>query len=204
MRALLVVDMQNDFMPGGPLGVPHADKIIPVINRLMSRFSLVIATQDWHPKDHLSFASNHPGKKVGDRIQLKGIEQILWPDHCIKNTQGAELVASLNKEPISTIFYKGTDREIDSYSTFFDNARLKATGVEEYLKSRKIKEIVVVGVATDYCVLYSVLDALDLGFHVTVIEDGCCGINLSPHDSQMALQLMSAKGAILCKEENFC
>lgn len=205
MKALLIVDMQNDFMPGGSLAVPHGDEIIPIINKLIPKFQHVVATQDWHPKDHVSFASNHPGKKPGEIISVKGVDQILWPDHCIRNTKGAELVAALNKEPISTIFYKGTDKWVDSYSTFFDNARLRATGLEEYLESRGINEIYIVGVATDYCVLYSALDALELEFEVTVIADACRGINLKPGDVDRALQSMKQKGAkiINSKEISF-
>ncbi len=197
LKALLIVDMQNDFMPGGALPVPHGDEIIPIINQLMPHFSLIVATQDWHPSDHVSFASNHPGKKPGDIIEVRGIKQILWPVHCVRNTKGAELVSSLQKQPISSIFYKGSDKWVDSYSTFFDNARLRATGLEEYLKTRQVKEIYIVGVATDYCVLYSVLDALDLGFKVRVIKDACLGINLQPGDQAAAVARMKNAGASL-------
>jgi nicotinamidase/pyrazinamidase len=195
MKALLVVDMQNDFMPGGALGVPGANEIVPLINRLMESFTLVVATQDWHPPDHTSFAPNHPGKKVGDIVMVKGIEQILWPVHCVRNTLGAELVEGLNKDPIASIFYKGTDRWIDSYSAFFDNARRKSTGLGDYLESRQVKEFTLVGVATDYCVLYSTIDALDLGFSVTVVQDACRGINLMPGDVDAAFGTMAEKGA---------
>lgn len=197
MKTLLIVDVQNDFMPGGSLGVPEADQIIPVINRILPKFSLVIATQDWHPADHVSFARNHPGKKVGDVIEVQGIEQILWPVHCVRSTKGAELVPGLNKEMIANIFYKGTDKTIDSYSAFFDNARRKSTGLFDYLKSSGIKEIYICGVATDYCVLYSVIDALDLGLSVFVISDACRGINLFPGDCESAFATMVEKGAKL-------
>ncbi|HSX12075.1 MAG TPA: bifunctional nicotinamidase/pyrazinamidase [Rhabdochlamydiaceae bacterium] len=197
MKALLIVDMQNDFMPGGALPVPHGNALIPIINRLIPHFSHVIATQDWHPKDHVSFASNHPGKKPGDLIEVKGIKQILWPVHCVRNTKGAELVAGLKKESIASIFYKGSDKWVDSYSAFFDNARLRATGLEEYLKTRGINELYIAGVATDYCVLYSVLDALELGFKISVIQNACRGIDLKPHDEERALQKMEENGAVL-------
>jgi nicotinamidase/pyrazinamidase len=187
--------MQNDFMPGGSLGVPEADKIIPILNHLIPQFSLVLATQDWHPANHQSFAKNHPGQKVGDIVMVKGVEQILWPEHCVRNTKGAELAPSLAKDAIETIFYKGTDEWIDSYSAFFDNARQKSTGLGDYLESRNIKEIYIAGVATDYCVLYSVNDALDLGFKVNVIEDCCKPINLQPEDEIEALASMKEKGA---------
>lgn len=197
MKALLIVDLQNDFMPGGALPVPKGDEVIPIINRLIPHFSLVLATQDWHPKDHVSFATNHPGKKVGEIIKFDGVDQILWPAHCVHYTKGAELVDQLNKDEIATIFYKGTDHLIDSYSTFFDNARARSTGLFEYLKSRSIDEIYIAGVATDYCVLYSVLDALDLGLKVNVIVDACRAINLKPGDEKKAFELMKQKGARL-------
>lgn len=202
MKALLIVDLQNDFMPGGSLPVPGGNEIIPVINTLAHKFSHIFATQDWHPADHVSFASNHLGKKPGDTTQVKGVKQILWPVHCVRNTKGAELVSALNKEKITSIFYKGTDKWVDSYSTFFDNARERSTGLDEYLQTRGIKEIYIVGVATDYCVLYSVLDALELGFQVTVVQDACRGINLAPQDVEKAFQLMKEKGAklLLSKE----
>jgi len=197
MKALIIVDLQNDFMPGGALGVPNGDQIIPLINALMPHFSLVLATQDWHPPDHVSFAAQHPGKKVGDIIDAKGIPQILWPTHCVRNTHGAELVSSLNKESIESVFYKGTDKWIDSYSAFFDNARRRSTGLGEYLQTRKIKDITIAGLATDYCVLYSTIDALDLGLSVTVVEDACRGINLQPSDVKDAFAEMKEKGAHL-------
>lgn len=195
MKTLLIVDMQNDFMPGGSLPVPHGDEIIPLINQLIPKFDLVLATQDWHPHDHISFAANHPGKKPGELLKLDGMEQILWPVHCVRGTKGAELVGALSKEAIAAIFYKGTDQMIDSYSTFFDNARGKSTGLDEYLETRGIDELHIAGVATDYCVLYSVLDALEIGFKVTVISDACRAINLKPEDEQKALKLMHKKGA---------
>lgn len=197
MKALIIVDMQNDFMPGGPLGVPEANKIIPIINALIPKFPLVVASQDWHPKNHKSFAINHLGKKTGDVISLNGIRQILWPAHCVQNTSGAELVEDLDKAPICHIIQKGTDQWIDSYSTFFDNARRKETGLEGYLRSKAVEEIYIVGVATDYCVLYSVLDALDLGFKVVVIQDCCRGINLHKDDEKKAFARMQEKGAKL-------
>jgi nicotinamidase/pyrazinamidase len=195
MKTLIIVDLQNDFMPGGALGVPEADLVIPIVNKIMPHFSLILATQDWHPSDHVSFATNHPGKKPGDVVEVKGISQILWPVHCVRNSKGAELVKELKKEKIESIFYKGTDKEIDSYSAFFDNAHLKSTGLHEYLSSRGINEITIAGVATDYCVLYSVLDAIELGLSVTVISDACKGINLYPGDVESAFAKMMGRGA---------
>src|SRR5580700_3004969 len=164
MKALIIVDMQNDFMPEGALGVSSAHEIVPIINKLIVRFSLVVATQDWHPLDHVSFASSHANKKAGDIVQVGEIDQILWPMHCVRNTQGAELIPSLDKRSIASFFYKGTDKNIDSYSAFFDNARRKSTGLADYLKSRGVSEIYLAGLTTDYCVLYSAFDAIDLGF----------------------------------------
>lgn len=195
MTTLLIVDMQNDFMPGGALGVPGADEIIPILNKIIPKFSLVVATQDWHPADHTSFAKNHPGKKEGEKVDVDGISQILWPVHCVRNSKGAELVSRLNKEAIASIFYKGTDKRIDSYSAFFDNAHRRATGLYDYLESREIEEIYIAGVATDYCVLYSVLDALELGLKVHVISDACRGIDLYPGDVEAAFTKMVERGA---------
>lgn len=189
--------MQNDFMPGGTLAVPNADKIVPVINQLMPHFSLVVATQDWHPQDHVSFAPNHSEKKPGDVVDIKGIPQILWPVHCVRNTRGAELVSTLDKDKIESLFYKGTNKWVDSYSAFFDNARQKSTGLHDYLVSRVVKEIYICGVATEYCVLYSVLDALELGWEVHVIVDACKGINLRSGDVDAALETMRSRGAKL-------
>lgn len=194
MKALVIVDMENDFMPGGALGVKGADEIIPIINALMLKFPLVVMTQDLHPPDHISFAASHPGKKPGDYIKIKGKDQALWPVHCVRNTPGAEVVSGLNKDKIASFFYKGTDKTIDSYSAFFDNAHLKSTGLGDYLKSRGVTEVYLVGVATDYCVLYSSLDAIDLGFAVTVIIDACRPINLQPDDEQRAIEAIVAKG----------
>jgi len=194
MKALVIVDMQNDFMPDGALGVPKADEIISIINRLIPKFSLVLATQDWHPADHVSFASNHSGKKIGDCIRVAENEQILWPVHCVRGTHGAELVSSLEKPNIASYFYKGTDKNIDSYSAFFDNAHHKSTGLGDYLKSRGIHEVYLAGVATEYCVLYSAMDAIDLGFTVYVIANACRPINLDPRDEESALKTMAAKG----------
>lgn len=197
MRAFVIVDMQNDFMPAGALGVPQANLLIPMINRLIPQFSLVVATQDWHPLNHVSFAINHPGKKVGERVVVEGQEQILWPVHCVRNTKGAALVDGLEKGQIACAFFKGTDPMIDSYSAFFDNAHLKSTGLGEYLKTHEVEEVVIAGVATDYCVLYSALDALKLGFRVVVIKDACRAINVDPEDEKKAFEMMRTKGATI-------
>ena len=195
MKALLIVDMQNDFMPGGALGVPGADQLVPLINVLMKQFDYVIATQDWHPKDHMSFTINQGGAKEGEVIETAGIQQVLWPVHCVQNSSGAEVVTGLDVSKIDHVIRKGTDRWIDSYSTFFDNAHRKKTSLADYLFSKGVDTIYLVGVATDYCVYYSALDALDLGFKVFVIQDGCCGIDLHEGDIDKALQMLNEKGA---------
>ena len=197
MKALLVVDMQNDFMPGGPLGVPNANELVPIINALMMKFAIVIASKDWHPIDHVSFAVNHQKKKPGDSVEVKGIQQLLWPPHCIQHTKGAALVSGLNKERICSLVFKGTDKWIDSYSTFNDNAHLRSTGLMHYLHSRLITQLYICGVATDYCVLYSTLDALQEPLEVFVITDACRGIDVKPKDTERALATMKQKGAHL-------
>lgn len=202
MKALIVVDMQNDFMPGGPMGTKGADGLVPVINALMDKFPVVVATQDWHPKDHNSFAINHPGHKVGDVIREGNIEQILWPAHCVQHTKGAEFVKGLKSDRFDHVFHKGVDRMVDSYSTFFDNAHLRETGLADYLHKRGIKEVALVGVATDFCVLYSVLDALELGFDVTVVVDGCRAINLMQGDGEKAFERMENEGAHLVTSDD--
>ena len=201
MKALLIVDLQNDFMPGGSLAVPGADVLADVINPLMEKFDLVVASQDWHPSDHRSFALNHSGKKPGQIVDVKGIDQVLWPVHCVSDTHGAELVEALDLEKVDAVFYKGNDPWIDSYSTFFDNARKRSTGLEEYLRLKNVKDLYIAGVATDYCVLYSVLDALERGFNVYVLQDGCRGIDLQPGDVKKSFNTMKEAGAHLIQSE---
>lgn len=193
MKVLIIVDIQNDFCPGGALPVAEGDKIIPKVNALMEHFDMVVATQDWHPEDHLSFAGNH-GKNVGEVVQLEGLDQILWPDHCVQKTQGAEFVESLQKDRIGKVFQKGTDKNIDSYSGFFDNGHKKATGLGEYLKCNGVNDVYIVGLATDYCVKFTAFDAADLGFKTYVIVDACRGVDLGPGDIDKAIQDMKDKG----------
>jgi len=197
MKALIIVDLQNDFLPGGALAVPGGDEVVPLANELQRRFDVVLATQDWHPPDHGSFAANHPGKKSGDRIMLDGIEQILWPVHCVQNTHGAEFAPSFDTKRIAHVFHKGIDPGIDSYSTFFDNAHRRSTGLADYLKDRAIKDIYLLGLALDYCVKYSALDARELGLNTHVILDGCRGINLQPGDLDRAVDEMKRASATI-------
>ena len=195
-QALILVDLQNDFFPGGALAVPQGDAILPVLKKIFETmpFDKVIATKDWHPKDHGSFASNH-GKKTGEVVLLEGIRQILWPIHCVENTQGAEFAPGFDTQRIHKTFYKGTDPFIDSYSAFFDNGHKKSTGLGEYLAEEGIRKITIMGLATDYCVRYSVIDALSLGLDVTVIANGCRAVDLRPGDGKRALSEMKEAGA---------
>lgn len=201
MRALILVDIQNDFLPGGSLPVEEGDKILPIINELQKHFDIIVATKDWHPLVHTSFAKVH-GKKPGEIIVLHGRRQELWPEHCVQESEGAEFPQSLETKKIRKIFYKGVDENIDSYSTFFDNAHLRSTGLADYLKALDVDEIYIAGLATDYCVKYSVLDARALGFKTVVVIDACRGIDLTPGDIQKSIEEMRKAGAkILTSEE---
>ncbi len=172
MKVLILTDIQYDFLPGGALAVPDGDTIIPTINELQKHFPMVVATQDWHPANHLSFASAHPGKKMFETIHLGDTEQILWPDHCVQGTKGAELAESLSLKRVAAIFRKGMHPEIDSYSTFHDNEYKNSTGLSDFLKGKGVKEVYIVGLAGDFCVGFSALDAIKEGFTTYVIEDG--------------------------------
>ncbi|QDU32861.1 nicotinamidase/pyrazinamidase [Poriferisphaera corsica] len=199
MKAIILVDIQNDFCPGGSLAVPEGDLIIPIANNLIPCFQHVIATKDWHPVDHQSFASQHPNQQIGDLINLHGLPQTLWPEHCIQGTAGSDFHPNLNTSAITHITHKGTDPTIDSYSAFFDNGKRKQTDLHEYLQSHNIKDLYILGLATDYCVKSTVLDALSLGYNTHVIGDGIRGVNLKPNDSQQAIQDMTKSGAICIK-----
>jgi len=194
MKALILVDIQNDFLPGGALPVPRGDEVMPVANTLMPRFDVVVATQDWHPADHGSFASQHPGHKVGDSVDLNGMPQILWPDHCVQGTPGAEFASGLNVAGIHRVFQKGTDAGIDSYSGLYDNGHRKSTGLAEFLRAAAVTDVYVMGLATDYCVKFTALDARAEGFNVFLVEDGCRGVELKPGDIWRAIEEMKAAG----------
>lgn len=193
-RALILVDIQNDFMPTGSLPVAQGDEVVPVANAMQRYFELVVATQDWHPPDHGSFASNHEGRKPGEMSELGGLPQVLWPDHCVQNSPGAEFHRDLDRTRVARVFHKGVDADIDSYSGFFDNGHRRSTGLGEYLRDHAVTDVYILGLATDYCVKYSALDALKLGFTTHVIEDGCRGVELNPGDVQAALDEMRAAG----------
>jgi nicotinamidase/pyrazinamidase len=197
VRALVVVDVQNDFLPGGALAVPDGDAVVPVANRVMTRFDLVLATQDWHPADHGSFASQHPGRAPGDHVDLAGTDQVLWPDHCVQGSHGAEFAPGLDASRFARVFRKGTDPELDSYSGFFDNGQRKATGLGDYLADRDVDELFIVGLATDYCVRATALDARTLGYTTHVILDGCRAVELTPGDGERACAELRAAGCRL-------
>jgi nicotinamidase/pyrazinamidase len=194
MKALILVDIQNDFLPSGALAVQDGDAVIPVANQLQAKFPLVVATQDWHPANHGSFAASHPGKKVFDQIELNGLPQTLWPIHCVQNTKGAELAAALNLERIAKVFPKGTDAGIDSYSGLFDNGHRKSTGLGAWLKAQEVREVFICGLATDYCVKFTALDATQMGFNTHFIEDASRGVNLHPDDVRNAIEEMKRAG----------
>lgn len=199
-RALLLVDLQNDFCAGGALAVPEGDSTVDVANTLIDwcrvRHEPVVATQDWHPANHGSFASQH-GAEPFSQGQLDGLPQTFWPDHCVQHSEGAQLHPLLNRADISEIVHKGENPDIDSYSAFFDNGHRQKTTLDAWLREHGIEELVVMGLATDYCVKFTVLDALKLGFVVNVITDGCRGVNLNAQDSAQAFMDMAAEGATL-------
>jgi nicotinamidase/pyrazinamidase len=194
-RCLLLIDLQNDFLPGGALAVRDGEQAVAEANRLMPEYDVIIATQDWHPANHGSFASQHPGLQVYSQFELEGLPQVAWPDHCVQGTWGAALAPALDVSQIDVLVTKGEDPCIDSYSGFFDNGRRRATKLASVLKERSIGSIDVLGLATDYCVKFTVLDALSIGLSVRVIEAGCRGVNLGPNDCELALQAMKQAGA---------
>lgn len=177
MKALIIVDVQHDFLPGGSLAVDQGDDVIDVINTIQNRYELIIATQDWHPSTHKSFASQHTNCAVYDTIMVKGLEQTLWPNHCVQNTYGAQFSEKLHQNRIEAIFRKGTNPDIDSYSGFFDNGHIRNTGLHGYLQDRAVEEVHVCGLAADYCVFYTAMDALELGYKVAIVSKGTKAIN---------------------------
>ncbi len=197
MKALLVIDLQNDFLPGGPLGVPDADTLVPLVNELMAHYDLIVATQDWHPENHGSFACNHSNNNIGDFVDLNGLSQILWPSHCIQNSLGANFAPGLDTHRFTTVFRKGQNSKIDSYSGFFDNGHRKSTGLTDYLRAEQVTEVHLCGVATDYCVKFTALDALQEGFKTVLLTDACKGVELQQGDIEKALQEIENAGGVL-------
>ena len=213
MKVLLLVDIQNDFVPAagnaggidGALAVPGGHEVVAVANRLMPAYALVVATQDYHPADHGSFASQHPGRAVGEVVDLAGLPQVLWPDHCVDGTAGAELCPALHRAGVHEVVRKGGDRDVDSYSGFFDNAAPDAaltdrrgTGLHELLQSRGVTAVDVMGLATDYCVKFTALDAAALGYHTRLIAEGCRAVELDAGDGQLALEQMRTADIEVC------
>jgi nicotinamidase/pyrazinamidase len=187
---LMVIDVQNDFCSGGALAVPDGEKVVPAINRIAQKFHNVVLTQDWHPRDHVSFASNHAHKRPYDKIQLAYGSQVLWPDHCVQDTTGADFHRSLHVPQASLVLRKGIHRNIDSYSALYENDHKTPTGLLGYLRERELKTVFVAGLAFDFCVRYSAEDARKAGFEVAVIEDACRGIDI---DGSMAAAHHSLK-----------
>lgn len=197
MKALILVDLQNDFMPGGNLAVQDGNSVVSLANYLAKNFKIVVATQDWHPEDHESFAKEHSGKKPGEVVNLHGFQQVLWPNHCVQNTTGSEFHPALNQTCITKVFRKGTDKKVDSYSGFFDNDHKHSTGLAEWLREQMVDTLYVMGLATDYCVKHTALDAVKQGFKTYLITDGCKGVGLQEGDVSEALSEMKKAGICL-------
>lgn len=197
-RVLLLVDIQNDFLPEGALGVAEGDAVVPIANRLMPAFDHVVASQDWHPAEHLSFAANHGGGQPFQFSELDGLEQILWPTHCVQGSPGASFASALDVGGIDRVVRKGLEPRIDSYSAFYDNGHRKATGLADHLHAIGAEQLFVMGLAADVCVKFTVLDALAAGFATTLIGDGTRGVDMNPGDTAAAIDAMQAAGAGVC------
>ena len=192
MNALILIDIQNDFLPGGSLEVQKGDEIIDNVNSIMDNYNIVVATKDWHPRNHISFASNHKNKKVGQKITINNLDQMLWPDHCIKDSKGSEFPEKLDSHKIHKIFYKGIDSNIDSYSGFYDNGKIRSTGLSNFLKKSNINQVDIVGLATDYCVKYSSFDAFNEGFKTNILR--FCVRGISVETTETAFKEMKDMG----------
>ena len=194
MKALILVDLQNDFCNFGALAVKGGNEVIPIANELMDKFDLIVATQDWHPADHESFAAVHYFRQPGQVMNLHGLEQVLWPIHCVQGTFGAEFVQELNTNKITKVFPKGTDKTVDSYSGFFDNGKRGDTGLHAYLQEKNVTEVYVMGLALDYCVKFTATDAIELGYKTHLILDGTRAVNLEPNDGEKAVDFLKSLG----------
>lgn len=203
MKALLIVDVQNDFIPGGTLAVTGGDTIVPIINDIQEKFDFIVATQDWHPADHGSFASNHPEKSIGEFVLLQGVNQILWPDHCVQGSLGGEFHPDLNRDKWKPVFQKGTQCEVDSYSGFFDNNKQGDTGLSSFLKENGVREIFVCGLAADYCVKFTVLDGISEGFKTHLFVDATKAVNLQTEDFERAISEMENAGAVMIQSSHY-
>jgi nicotinamidase/pyrazinamidase len=200
MKALLMIDIQKDFLPGGSLPVEEGDLIIPVVNRLQQAFELIIATQDWHPQDHGSFASNHKDRKPGDEVDLDGVGQVLWPDHCVQGSEGAGFAHDLYMGKVQKIIQKGKDPRIDSYSGFFDNKHKKDTGLHDYLQERNVDTVYITGLAADICVRYTALDALELGYHAILVKEATRAVG-GAEAFQITMRELKDKGVQVISSE---
>lgn len=199
MHALLLIDIQNDFLPGGPLAVPRGNEVISIINAMMPSFEIIVATQDWHPSDHGSFAVNHPGKNCFETTDLHGLPQVLWPVHCVQNTGGALFSPALETQRITQVFPKGTDPRVDSYSGFFDNGHRGDTGLADWLRGQGVRELTLCGLATDYCVKFTALDAMECGFKVNLQLAACRGVDLQLGDCDKAVATLRERGVrVVC------
>lgn len=202
MRALILVDIQNDFLPGGRLAVADGDAVVAVANRLMDRVDLVVGTLDWHPAGHESFASTHAGRSPGELVSLHGLDQVLWPDHCVQWTGGAAPAPGLDSARVVRFFTKGEDPAVDSYSGFWDNGRRHATGLAGWLQRQGVTDVLVCGLALDYCVKFTALDAADAGFTTTVVVDATRAVELSAGDGEAAIAALRAAGVrVLASQE---
>ena len=195
MKVLVIIDVQNDFLINGSLEVPDGNDVIEPINEIIKNYALVVATKDWHPLDHVSFVSNHKGKKIGDVVKINNLDQILWPIHCVQESKGSDFPTTLNIKAINKIIHKGTNSQIDSYSGFHDNGKIRSTGLSDYLKAKNITSIDYVGLVTEYCVKFTVFDSIKEGFKTRVILKGIKGINLE--ESNKALKEMKSRGVDL-------
>ncbi|MDI6791593.1 MAG: bifunctional nicotinamidase/pyrazinamidase [bacterium] len=202
-EALLIIDVQNDFCPEGALPVPEGDRIVPLINQLMQGFDIIIATQDWHPPGHKSFASAHPGKEPFETVDLQGTVQVLWSDHCVQGSRGAQLLSGLDTKPIRMILRKGMNPEVDSYSGFRDNSKTTITGLDGCLKALGIEHIYLVGLATDFCVYFTAMDGLENGYKVTIILDATRGINVPEGSMEEKLTRFRNSGGIVANSDWF-
>jgi nicotinamidase/pyrazinamidase len=199
--ALLVVDVQNDFCPGGALPVSRGDEVVAPINAAMRRFERIVLSQDWHPVGHVSFASSHAGRAAGDSVDSGGVSQILWPDHCVQGTRGAAFHPRLESDRASLVVRKGFRAGMDSYSCFFENDRSTPTGLDGWLRSLGVSRVTVAGLALDYCVRYTALDALRLGFEAVVLEDCVRAVGLPPGSGEAAVDSLRAAGVFLLRSE---
>jgi nicotinamidase/pyrazinamidase len=199
--ALIVVDVQNDFCPEGALAVPDGDAIVPKINRISRAFPVVVATQDWHPGGHISFASSHEGKEPFQPIEIAGAKQMLWPDHCVEGTPGADFHPDLDSAAFRVVLRKGTNREVDSYSAFVENDRRTTTGLAGLLRELGVERIFVSGLATDVCVRATALDGRDTGFEVALLEDACRAVDVPPGNLASALEEMRGRGVRILRTD---